>query len=276
MPDGELQLQEPPVLPEQQSGMSNMIAMAPMALSSLSMVMIFLNPQSSGGPLTYVAMGMMGLSAVGMLVTQLIRGASDRKRQLRGERRDYLRYLSQVRRQVRRHIVNQRLALAWRHPDPAALASLVRTSRLWERRAAHPDFGDVRIATGSQRLAVKLAPLATQPVEDLEPLCAHALRRFIHAYGSIADQPIAVHVRGYAHVLLRCEHPAPEPETDPDEGEELVLPAPAGTEPGEAADPGPARALARAMIAQLAFFHAPDELRVAAAVSPRCARSGPG
>lgn len=239
MPDGELQLQEPPVLPEQQSGMSNMIAMAPMALSSLSMVMIFLNPQSGGGPLTYVAMGMMGLSAVGMLVTQLIRGASDRKRQLRGERRDYLRYLSQVRRQVRRHIVNQRLALAWRHPDPAALASLVRTSRLWERRAAHPDFGDVRIATGSQRLAVKLAPLATQPVEDLEPLCAHALRRFIHAYGSIADQPIAVHVRGYAHVLLRCEHPAPEPEADPADGEEPVPPRRPARSP--ARPPTPAR-----------------------------------
>ncbi|MFF2348311.1 type VII secretion protein EccCa [Kitasatospora sp. NPDC058115] len=267
MPDGELQLQEPPVLPEQQSGMSNMIAMAPMALSSLSMVMIFLNPQSGGGPLTYVAMGMMGLSAVGMLVTQLIRGASDRKRQLRGERRDYLRYLSQVRRQVRRHIVNQRLALAWRHPAPDALGTLVRTSRLWERRAAHPDFGDVRIATGAQRLAVKLAPLSTQPVEDLEPLCAHALRRFIHAYGSIADQPIAVHVRGYAHILLRCEHPAPP--ADPADGEEPdVPPAPAGTEPAEAADPGPARALARAMIAQLAFFHAPDELRIAAAVAP--------
>lgn len=30
------------------------------------------------------------------------------------------------------------------------------------------------------------------------------------------------------------------------------------------------------MIAQLAFFHAPDELRVAAAVSPRSARNGPG
>ncbi|MFJ1751863.1 type VII secretion protein EccCa [Kitasatospora sp. NPDC088134] len=257
MPDGELQLQEPPVLPEQQSGMSNMIAMAPMALSSLSMVMIFLNPQSGGGPLTYVAMGMMGLSAVGMLVTQLIRGAGDRKRQLRAERRDYLRYLAQMRRQVRRHIGGQRRALAWRHPAPGALATMVRSSRLWERRSAHPDFGDVRIGAGPQRLAVRLAPLSTQPVEDLEPLCAHALRRFIHAYGTIDAQPIAVHVRGYAHVLLRCERPAAEPSA---EG--------AAVPEAEPADPGPARALVRAMLAQLAFFHAPDELRIAAVVAP--------
>ncbi|MGW2546572.1 type VII secretion protein EccCa, partial [Kitasatospora sp. NPDC001574] len=251
MPDGEIQLQEPPGLPEPQSGISQMLTMAPMALSSLSMVMIFLNPNGGGGPLQYVAMGMMGLSAVGMLVTQLIRSSGDRKRQLRGERRDYLRYLAQMRRQVRRHVVNQRLALAWRHPGPGTLASLVRTSRLWERRSSHPDFGDVRIATGPQRLAVRLAPLATKPIEDLEPLCAHALRRFIHAYGSIAGQPIAVHVRGYAQVLVRCA--APE---DQDDG--------GADEP----DREPARALARAMLAQLAFFHAPDELRIAAAVAP--------
>ncbi|WP_371521968.1 type VII secretion protein EccCa [Kitasatospora sp. NBC_01300] len=233
MPDGEIQLQEPPVLPEAQSGMSSMIAMAPMALSSLSMVFIFLRPGDGGGIMTYVAMGMMGLSAVGMLVTQLIRSSSDRKRELRAERRDYLRYLAQVRRQVRAHISRQQEALAWRHPAPDVLASLVRTSRLWERRSAHPDFGDVRIGLGHQRLAVRLAPLSTKPVEDLEPLCAHALRRFINAYGTVADQPIAVYLRGYAQVLLRGE------------------------------DRAATRALARAMLAQLAAFHAPDELRIA-------------
>ncbi|MEU8926150.1 type VII secretion protein EccCa [Kitasatospora sp. NPDC048545] len=233
MPDGEIQLQEPPVLPEAQSGMSSMISMAPMALSSLSMVFMFLRPGDGGGMLGYVAMGMMGLSAVGMLVTSLIRGSSDRKRELRAERRDYLRYLSQMRRQVRGHIVRQQEALAWRHPAPGATASLVRTSRLWERRAAHPDFGDVRIGVGHQRLAVRLAPLSTKPVEDLEPLCAHALRRFIHAYGTVADQPIAVYVRGYAQVLVRGD------------------------------DREAARALTRAMLAQLALFHAPDELRIA-------------
>ncbi|MGF1430301.1 type VII secretion protein EccCa [Kitasatospora sp. LaBMicrA B282] len=242
MPDGEIQLQEPPTLPEPQSGMSSVITMAPMALSSLSMVMIFLKPGGSGGAMTYIGVGMMALSAVGMLVTQLIRGAGDRKRQLRGERRDYLRYLSQMRRQVRRHIVRQQEALAWRHPEPTELAGLVRTSRLWERRSTHPDFGDVRIGTGPQRLAVRLAPLATKPVEDLEPLCAHALRRFIHAYGTVADQPIAVYLRGYAHVLLRSADP---------------------TGPDDAPDTAAARALARSMVAQLALFHAPDELRIA-------------
>ncbi|MFI9328933.1 type VII secretion protein EccCa [Kitasatospora sp. NPDC052868] len=238
MPDGEIQLQEPPALPEAQSGMASVISMAPMALSSLSMVFIFLRPGEGGGILMYIAMGMMGLSAVGMLVTQLIRGSSDRKRELRAERRDYLRYLSQIRRQVRGHIARQQEALAWRHPAPSVLAAVARTSRLWERRSAHPDFGDVRIGTGPQRLAVRLAPLATKPVEDLEPLCAHALRRFINAYGTVADQPIAVYLRGYAQILLRSD------------------------------DRAAARSLARAVLAQLAVFHAPDELRIAVVTDP--------
>ncbi|MCU7825984.1 type VII secretion protein EccCa [Kitasatospora sp. DSM 101779] len=235
MPDGEVQLQEPPGLPEKQSGMSSMLTMAPMALGSLSMVFMFLHPGGSqgGGALTYLAMGMMVLSAVGMLLTQLIRGSSDRKQQLRAERRDYLRYLSQMRRQVRRSIDAQRLALAWRHPAPEDLWTLVGTSRLWERRPSHPDFSDVRIGLGAQRLATPLAPLATKPVEDLEPLCAHALRRFIHAYGTVDDQPMAIHLRGFAHVLLRSD------------------------------DPAAARAMLRAVLAQLAVVHGPDELTVA-------------
>ncbi|MFJ3902984.1 type VII secretion protein EccCa [Streptomyces sp. NPDC090025] len=268
MPDGEIQLQEPPVLPERQSGLGNIITMLPMALSSLSMVFIFLRP--NGGILTYVAMGTMAVSAIGMIVTQIIRGNTDRKQELAAERRDYLRYLTQMRRQVRKDIGKQQEALAWRHPAPGELRSLVRTSRLWERRAAHPDFSDVRIAVGAQRLAVRLAPLATKPVEDLEPLTAHALRRFIHAYGTVADQPVAIHLRGFAHVLIRDERAEPAkaaPGADP--AAEAEAQAGTGPEAGAGAEAGArARDLVRAILAQLATFHAPDELRIAVVAAP--------
>ncbi|WP_420709669.1 MULTISPECIES: type VII secretion protein EccCa [unclassified Streptomyces] len=258
MPDGEIQLQEPPGLPEKQNGMGNIITMVPMALSSLSMVFIFLRP--NGGLMTYIAMGTMAVSAIGMVVTQIMRGNADRKQELTGERRDYLRYLSQMRRQVRKEVLRQQEALAWRHPDPSELPSLVRTSRLWERRSSHPDFSDVRIARGSQRLAVRLAPLATKPVDDLEPLSAHALRRFIHAYGAVAEQPVAIHLRGFAHVLIRGADEA-GPGNGTTEGGTPDGGATAGT------DDRP-RALARAVLAQLATFHAPDELRVAVVAPP--------
>lgn len=241
LPSGELSLQEPPTLPEPQGGLAGVITYLPMALSSMGMVLIFLRP-GSGGALSYVAIGMMALSAVGMLATQFMRSSQDRKRKLRGERRDYLRYLTTSRRRVRKVITQQRQALAWQHPEPPALWSLARTSRLWERRLTHEDFAEVRIARGAQQLALKLTPLSTKPVEDLEPLCAHALRRFIRAYGTVPDQPVAVRLRTYSRVVF--------------DGDEET-----------------ARATVRALLAQLAVLHAPRDLDIVI-VADGEARSG--
>ncbi|MFC4508188.1 MULTISPECIES: type VII secretion protein EccCa [Streptomyces] len=233
-PGGQLELQEPPVLPERQSGLSALFTYLPMAVTSLGMVLLFARPGGAGGSMvyTYVMGGILVLSTVAMLVGQLVRAASERKQRISGDRRDYLRYLSQVRRKVREAVERQRDVHAWRNPDPAALWSVVRTTRLWERRAGHGDFGEVRLAVGEQRLGLRLAPLQTKPVEDLEPLAAHALRRFIRAYTSVADQPIALHLRGYERVQLRGDLDA-------------------------------ARAMVRAVLGQLAVFHAPEELRLA-------------
>lgn len=182
--------------------MSGVITYLPMALSSLGMVLIFIRPGESSGILMWVAIGMMLLSAVGMLISQFIRAAGDRKRRLRGERRDYLRYLATSRRRIRKAIDEQRRADAWHHPEPGSLVSLARGGRLWERRTTHEDFAEIRVATGTRQLALTLNPLSTKPVEDLEPLCAHALRRFIRAYSTVPGQPIAVRMRSFARVIL--------------------------------------------------------------------------
>ncbi|ANH95198.1 secretion protein EccC [Streptomyces sp. SAT1] len=235
MPEGELALQEPPALPEPQGAMSGVVTYLPMALSSLGMVLVFIRPGEGNGVLMWVAVGMMAVSAVAMLVAQFLRAAGDRKRKLRAERRDYLRYLATSRRRLRKVVDLQRKALDWRHPRPEALASLARTGRLWERRATHEDFGEIRIGTGDQQLALTLNPLSTRPVEDLEPLCAHALRRFIHTYSTVRDQPVALRLRSFARVLLGAK----------DEDRDV------------------ARALVRAALGQLTVLHAPDELTVA-------------
>lgn len=239
MPNGELTLQDPPGLPEMQPNTSAVMTYVPMALASAGTVLLFVRP-GSGGVSTYLAAGLMVISSLAMLIGQMARGTGDRKRKLRGDRRDYLRYLAQQRRRVRKIVLSQRDAQSWRNPDPQALWSLVRTSRLWERRFSHEDFSEARIAVGEQRLGMRIASLETKPIEDLEPLCAHALRRFIRAYGTVADQPTTVFLRGYALVRLRGDEEA-------------------------------ARRLARAVIAQLAMFHAPEELRMAFCVSAETA-----
>ena len=114
------------------------------------------------------------------------------------------------------------------------------SARLWERRPGHPDFGDIRIGTGPQLFAVKINPMQTKPVEDLEPLCARALRRFISAHATVADQPVAVFLRSFAQMFLT-------------------------------GDPDLTRAAARAAITQLFTFHAPDDLRIAACCSEQTA-----
>lgn len=254
MPEGQLTLQEPPVLAETVPDTSAIWTYLPMALMSVSMMLMFLRPGGGNGVFIYLAMGVMALSAGAMLLGQLMRRSSERKQRLKGERRDYLRYLAQTRKRVRATIVEQQRALAWRHPEPSSLRSLARTSRLWERRPADEDFGEVRLAVGEQQLALTLNPVSTRPVEDLEPLCAHALRRFIRAYSTIPEQPLGLYLRSSARVLLR-----------PEETLAGELPASSGTPEG--ADGEAVRALLRAALGQLAVFHAPEELWIALCVS---------
>ncbi|MFC8271176.1 type VII secretion protein EccCa [Streptomyces sp. NPDC057271] len=235
MPDGELSLQEPPTLPEAEPNSSAVWMYLPMGLTSLAMLMMFIRPGQVTA-FSYFAIGMMLLSSVVMIVGQFLRSAGERKRKLKGERRDYLRYLAQTRRGIRRTVVEQQKALAWRHPGPSALWALVGTSRQWERRPSDEDFAEVRVAVGDQKLGTRLAPLSTKPVEDLEPLSAHALRSFIRAYGTLPDQPIALYLRAWSRVLVQG---------DEERG----------------------RAMVRALVAQLATFHAPEELTVALCVS---------
>jgi S-DNA-T family DNA segregation ATPase FtsK/SpoIIIE len=144
--------------------------------------------------------------------------------------------LSQIRVQVRKSAEKQRESLAWRHPDPNGLWSVAMSGRLWERRAAHGDFAEVRIGTGTQRLALQISPVSSKPISDLEPLSARALRRFINAHSTVANLPTSLFLRGFSTVKFS--------------GDISVV-----------------RAMTRAMLAQLATFHSPEDLRIAVCAS---------
>lgn len=231
-PAGEIELQEPPELPEAQpADMASLITMVPMALGSGAMMMMFASP--AAGPTMYIAAGMMGVSSVGMLAGQLVRPGIERKRRMNSERRDYMRYLAQVRKKVRRAAQSQREALLWTNPEPTALWGMVAGDRLWERRPTHDDFGEVRIATGRLAAALRLIPPTTKPLADLEPLSALALRRFITTHSTVDRLPVGLRLGAFPVVAVR------------------------GTNPEQV------RGLVRAMLAQLVVFHAPDNIRLA-------------
>ncbi len=236
-PRGEILLESPPEIPEVTSGgFQTVMTYLPMAaMAGMSGLMMTAGGPSN--PLMMVSSGGMALSMGGMMLGQMGRGAGERKFKLNGERRDYYRYLAQTRRKVRRAAKQQREALEWNSPAPESLWSLVMSARLWERRPRDEDFAAVRIGTGPQKLAVELIVPETKPIEDLEPMTAGALRRFVRAHSTVPNLPVAVSLASFARIQTT-------------------------------GDPETARGLIRAMVAQIASFHSPDDVRICVCASP--------
>jgi S-DNA-T family DNA segregation ATPase FtsK/SpoIIIE len=231
MPEGRIELAEPPVLGEPATAdLGSAITYLPMALGTATMALMF--SAGSAGPTSYLLSGMMGASMIGMSVGQIGRSGMERRRRMRAERRDYLRYLAQLRGQADQAAGEQRTAALWDNPHPDALWALALGSRVWERRAGHEDFARIRIGLGTRRAALELIAPQTRPIEDLEPLSALSLRRFSQTYQSVAAMPISVGLRNFSRVEF-------------------------------AGDGERAAGLVRAMLGQLATFHSPDELRIA-------------
>ena len=139
-PKGEIVLESPPELPESVSGagMGQALTYLPMAAGAGSTALLVTG--SGGSPLTYLASGMMALSMLGMAFGSMGRSSGEKRRRLDGDRRDYQRYLEQVRRRVRRAAEQQRAAALWHHPEPSALWCIALGTRLWERRPIDGDF----------------------------------------------------------------------------------------------------------------------------------------
>ncbi|MFR9727735.1 type VII secretion protein EccCa [Saccharopolyspora sp. MS10] len=235
MPEGEVDLQEPPVMAEPAAVDFRSAAMfLPMGIGSAAMMMMFAS--SSGSPAMYMMGGVMGVAMLSMALTQIGRAGAERKRKMSAERRDFLRYIAQLREKARDAADRQRRAVLWNHPDPSWLWTTAGGPRLWERRSGDEDFARVRIGLGTQASSVDYSAPSTKPIEDLEPLAAISLRRFREAYGTVSGIPISLGLRSFTSIEF------------------------AGSQE-------PALGLVRALLAQLVTFHSPDELRVAVLTS---------
>ncbi|MFL6116349.1 MAG: type VII secretion protein EccCa [Catenulispora sp.] len=231
----EIQLQAPPVLAKGSGqGLNQLMFMLPMMIGMGAMSFFYMG--NKGGAMTYVFAGLYGSTMIGMILMSLTRGGAQKKAQINNERRDYHRYLSGLRQQVRDVAAAQRTALSMMRPEPADLWLRVAQGRHWERRRTDDDFGHARVGRGPQRLATPLRAPQTAPLEDLDPVSSAALRQFIRTYSTVADLPVALSLRSFAAVAISGAR-------------ETTLP------------------LVRALVAQLATFHAPEDLRVALCVA---------
>ena len=202
IPTGELAVDPPPEIPQATGRRWQQAMMVlPMLGGSVAMAMMF--GRGGGGAYSYVVGGLFGISSLGMLATSFGSNGSPKKAEMMAARREYLRHLSGLRRRVRDTASAQRVGLFYRHPDPASSGRRPAATGSGSAGPADPDFGVVRIAVGPQTLATPLVPPVTRPLEDLEPMTAGALRRFLDAYSVVPDLPVAVSLRGFARVFLR-------------------------------------------------------------------------
>ncbi len=236
-PGGEVHLEPPPEVPRVIPG-NIVMKLLPvvMILASLGMTAFMIR---SGNSTTGIMMGgMMLVGSVGSMAGGGGRGGGAKKAEMNEDRKDYLRYLGQMRERARESTLEQRDEREWVHPDPQALWSIATSRRMWERRTADGDFLHLRVGRGSQRLDTRLVPPQTGPVEELEPIATLALRRFVRAHSIVPDLPVSIALRSFAAVGLQ-------------------------------GDKDQVRGLARAMIAQMIAFHSPDDLLVAVVTAGR-------
>lgn len=207
-----------------------------------SVVFFFTN----GQPFMKIMGMVMIVSTVAMSIAMVVRFRRGSQGQLADLRTDYLRYLAQTRRTALDTARAQRDAQYYLHPSPEQLWALVAEgSRVWERRPGDEDFGQVRIGLGQQSLATPLIAPETGGVEQLEPLTAGAMQRFLSVHGTLDDLPMAISLRAFSYLTI-------------------------------SGDPESVRSSARALTGSLAALHSPEDLVIVVAAARRTCPSGSG
>ena len=205
----------------------------PMLGSLGSIVLVATMSGASTGGRQYIAAGMFLFATLGFVVVQIDRQRKQRIQQVTGTRTEYLRYLGNVRQLAREAADQQRRALTWHHPEPAALPAIAEDrTRVWEHGAADPQFLHVRYGVCHQPLSLELIPPESAPIDQVDPAAASALHRLLVVHRLQPDLPASIDLRAFDRVEI-C---------GPEE---------------------PARSLARAMICSATAFHSPEHLVVA-------------
>ncbi|MET9383174.1 type VII secretion protein EccCa [Streptomyces sp. NPDC002928] len=237
VPEGEVRLETPPEIPREgdESMLMNLLPM----MGMLGSVGFFFMPNLPS--YMRVVGGLMLASTLAMAIAQFAKSRQGGGAGMAQDRRDYFRYLEQVRKDVHKTAELQRRSQLFQHPEPDQLWAVAADGkRLWERRPTDADFTSVRIGRGVQQLNTPLVAPDTAPKEELEPLTAAAMKAFLDAHGSLNDLPVSVSLRAFYHVTV-C------------------------------GDRDSVHGNARATVAQLATLHSPEDLMVAVVAHPSAA-----
>ncbi|HEY6706013.1 MAG TPA: type VII secretion protein EccCa, partial [Actinomycetota bacterium] len=208
--------------------------LVPLVGSGGSVAFLFAVPGPRPAWLVALVIGAAAASVVAGMALRLVE-----RRAARRARRRYLAHLTRTARQAD-HLAAAQLAVAEHlHPGPMRLwTAITQTDRLWERRPTDPDFLTVRIGRGPVPLAAPARLDASHdPLVEHDPELLSAAEELVGRATWLPDAPVPISLRQLGVVAL----------TGP---------------------PDRTRALARAIVCELAAFHAPDDLRILAAHPP--------
>ncbi|WP_422769943.1 type VII secretion protein EccCa [Plantactinospora sp. WMMC1484] len=227
---GALDMVSPPALPDSGGGFAGVMQVFLPVMGGAGMLLMMMANQN---PVMMIAgAGMLTATVVGGIAAFVAQRTGSARR-FAQQRRRYLEYVDRVRDQIRVDAAAQRAAAQHRHPVPAALPDLLRDpTRRWERRLSDPDFLVLRVGHGQDRLWRRLNLMADEhnPLVELDPVTLAAARLVVDRERLLDDMPVAVPVAGVVSVI---------------------------------GGPGETRDLVRALVAQLAALHAPDDVRLA-------------
>jgi DNA segregation ATPase FtsK/SpoIIIE, S-DNA-T family len=212
------------------AGQTAMQALLPV-MGGLGMVLFVV---ANGNPLFLLAGVVLVAGTLGGAAAMLLGQRSVARRHIRMARERYLAHLEGERDLLRAAARQQADHAAHIHPHPGALRGLVdEPGRLWSRRAADPDFLQLRVGLGTVPRAVRAAlPAISNPLDPRDPVCQRAAELLVEQHSDLRNQPVVVPVSA---------------------AETLTV---VGEPPG-------VRRVARLLVAQLAVLHSPDEVRLA-------------
>jgi len=236
LPDEKIALPPPPEAPRASAG-AQWISIALPLLSSVAMASYMI---TFGRPVLIIVGVLFVVVAIGTTVATRFQMRSVGRKDSRRQRLRYRGHIAGVRDFARTVAASQRLRSALVHPEPDRLWAIASAyQRVWERRPDDSDFLQVRVGTGDAELASKIQIGKLDPLGEYDWESLRAAQRLVRRLGRVRDQPAVVG-------LGNC-------------GVVSVLGPPAQT-----------AALTRALLCQVAVFHAPDDVCIAAE------RSGPG
>lgn len=173
-----------------------------MVIAIVGMIGIFLasGVRKITSPTMFIFPLMFAASALGMLGGHGNSGGP-KTAEINGQRRKYLEMLTKLRHKVHDRATAQYGYLAHYAPPPETLASLVSSSRMWERSSPDKEplyFLAPRIGLATQKLGGGMR-MAEAPPEP-EPVTRVFAERFFRAHRAVSGMPVVIDLKTYPSV----------------------------------------------------------------------------